>query len=182
MPKKPQILSIQQGCQSQLFHVEQVELQFSNGEHRIYERIRNHTGQTINVVMAIVLQDPDTLLLIREYGVGLDQYHLGFPKGLIDPGESPLQAIKRELQEEIHFAARTVTPLMTFAPSPAFLDSLMQVFVAEDLYPQSLPGDEPEPLDVIPWRINEAEALLAHPEFIDARSIAALLTFLRKRN
>ena len=181
MTEKPQILSIQRECQSHRFNVEQVELKFSNGEQRTFERIRSHIGETINVVMAIPLQDPETLLLIREYGVGLEQYHVGFPKGLIDPGEEPVAAINRELQEEIHFAARKIQPLMTLAPSPAFLDSLMLVFVAEDLYPQSLPGDEPEPLQIVPWKINEADALLDHPEFIDSRSVAALLYFLRLR-
>ena len=181
MGDKPKVLGITKGGQSQRFHVEHVQLQFSNGEERVFERVRSHIGETINVVMAIPLLSDNTMLLVREYGVGLEQYHIGFPKGLIDFGEQPVDAINRELMEEIHYGARKIDPLMTLAPSPAYLDSLMAVFVAQDLYPQQLAGDEPEPLELIEWQLDQADELLKHPEFIDSRSIAALLYFLRQR-
>jgi ADP-ribose diphosphatase len=51
----------------------------------------------------------------------------------------------------------------------------MQLVIAKDLYPEKLQGDEPEPLEVIPWSLDNLEELLVHPEFYEARSIAALL-------
>ncbi len=59
--------------------------------------------------------------------------------------------------------------------APAFFDAKMTIFVAEDLYPEVLPGDEPEPLDVIKWSIHNIDALLAKDDFVEARCIAALL-------
>jgi len=182
MTEKPTILSCQSICQSVLFDVEQVQLRFSNGQHRCFERIRNHTGKTLNSVMALPLIDDDTFLLVREYGVGLERYHIGFPKGLIDPGEEAVAAINREMMEEIHYGSKLITPLITLAPSPAYLDSMMMVFVAKQLYSKELPGDEPEPLEVIPWKIDQVDSLLSHPEFIEARSIAALLYFLKVKH
>ena len=179
MTKNPKILSAEAVCQSRLFNVEQVELEFSNGEQRVFERISSPTDNTLNSVMAIPLLDKDTLLLVREYGVGLEQYHIGFPKGLIDAGEHPQEAVNRELKEEVHYGANRITPLMTLAPSPAYLNSMMAIFVAEDMYPQVLQGDEPEPLEVIQWKLSNIDELLHHPDFIEARSVAALLYFLR---
>jgi ADP-ribose diphosphatase len=55
----------------------------------------------------------------------------------------------------------------------------MSVFVARDLYPESLPGDEPEPLEKVTWPLNDIDNLLAQPDFSEARSVAALLMLLR---
>jgi ADP-ribose diphosphatase len=38
-----------------------------------------------------------------------------------------------------------------------------------------LPGDEPEPLEVVKWSIHDVDALLAKDDFVEARCIAALL-------
>ncbi len=55
----------------------------------------------------------------------------------------------------------------------------MRIVVARDLYEQSLEGDEPEPLEVVTWKLSELDALLERDDFIEARCIAAL--FLAKK-
>ena len=55
----------------------------------------------------------------------------------------------------------------------------MTLFIAEDLYSEQLEGDEPEPLEVIRWPLSQAEELLTHLDFSEARSITALLLALR---
>ena len=59
--------------------------------------------------------------------------------------------------------------------APTFFNSNMDIFVAHDLFPQSLPGDEPEPLEVIEWSMRDIPSLLAREDFNEARSVAALL-------
>lgn len=49
-----------------------------------------------------------------------------------------------------------------------------QVVLAQDLYSQKLVGDEPEEIEVVPWKLSRLANLLAHPECTEARSIAAL--------
>jgi ADP-ribose diphosphatase len=51
--------------------------------------------------------------------------------------------------------------------------------LARDLYPKSLPGDEPEPIEVVPWRLDAIDELLAREDFNEARSVAALFIALR---
>ncbi len=41
----------------------------------------------------------------------------------------------------------------------------MTLFIAEDLYPEKLEGDEPEPLDIVRWPLAQAEELLTHLDF-----------------
>ena len=92
----------------------------------------------------------------------------------IDPGETPLEAAGRELQEEAGFAARKLTLLATLSLLPAYMTHKAQVILAEDLYPQRRPGDEPEPLEVVPWKLSELHLLLARDDVSEGRSIAAL--------
>jgi len=171
MPSPPEILAKRVARDSRFLRVEEVDLAFSNGERRTFERL---TASGQGAVFIVPMRDHDTVLLVREYGVGLDRYELGLPKGRIDPGETALEAANRELQEEAGFAARKLTPLITLSLLPAYMTHKAQVILAEDLYSQSRPGDEPERLDVVPWKLSELPALLARDDVSEGRSIAAL--------
>ncbi|WP_298440609.1 ADP compounds hydrolase NudE [uncultured Ferrimonas sp.] len=175
--EKPEILSNQLVAQSRLFKVEQLELRFSNGERRTYERMR---GGSSGAVMVVPMIDAEHMLLVREYAAGTHSYELGFPKGLIDPGEVAADAANRELQEEIGYGARTLQPLQQVALAPSYFSSKMDIFLAQDLYPSRLQGDEPEPLEVVKWPIADIDGLLAQSDFSESRSITALF-LARKR-
>lgn len=172
----PEILAKQTVAQSRLFAIEALDLRFSNGEHRIYERMKP-SGR--NAVMMVPVTDQGDILLVREYAAGTERYELGFPKGLIDPGETPQQAAERELKEEIGFGAHKLTPLKEVVLAPSYFSSKMTLFIAEQLYSEQLEGDEPEPLEVVRWPLAQAEELLTHLDFSEARSITALLLALR---
>jgi len=156
---------------SRFLRVEQVDLEFSNGEHRTYERLM---GSGLGAVIIVPMRDDDTVLLVREYGVGVDRYELGLPKGRLDRDETVEQGANRELKEEIGFGARHLKILSTLSLSPAYMTSMTHVVLAQDLYPERLQGDEPEELEVVPWKLSELHTLLGHEEVSEGRSIAAL--------
>lgn len=159
-------------AKSRLFAIEQLDLTFSNGVERQYERMM---GSGNGAVMIVPMLDDETLLLVREYCAGTHSYQLGFPKGLIDPGEVAEQAANRELQEEIGYGSKCFHFLSQVMMAPAFFNAKMDIFIASDLYKSALEGDEPEPLEVIQWPINDYKSLLLQPDFKEARSIAALM-------
>ncbi|PHN83848.1 ADP compounds hydrolase NudE [Vibrio splendidus] len=176
---KPEILAQQTVAQSKLFSIESLDLRFSNGVERTYERMKP-SGR--NAVMMVPITEQGDILLVREYAAGTERYELGFPKGLIDPGEQPNEAAIRELKEEIGFGANKLTPLKEVILAPSYFSSKMTLFIAEELYPEKLEGDEPEPLDIVRWPLAQAEELLTHLDFCEARSITALLLALRVLN
>ncbi len=183
MPEKPTILSRTPVCHSRLFAVEAVELQFSNGEKRSFERLKRGNGG--GAVMIVPLADDDTVLLVREYSAGVDRYELGLPKGKVDAGETALQAADRELKEEVGHGAKSLDFLANLTLAPAYLEHGIDVIVARDLYPEKLEGDEPEELEVVPWKLDDISGLLATGECTEARSIAALymtLDYLRAKD
>ncbi len=175
MTRKNQLPTINQRekvAQSRLFAIEQLDLTFSNGEQRQYERI---PGSGRGAVLIVPMLDKDTMLLVREYCAGTHTYELGFPKGLIDPDELPEQAANRELKEEIGYGAEKLTFIHQVAMAPAFFSATMEIFLAQTLYEEKLVGDEPEPLEIVPWKLSNFNELLAQADFNEARSIAALM-------
>jgi len=156
---------------SRLLKVEQLDLEFSNGERRTYEKLRS---SGLGAVIVVPMLDDDTVLLVREYGAGIERYELGLTKGRLDQDETVEQGADRELKEEIGYGAREMHILGTLSLSPSYMSAMTHVVLARDLYPERLVGDEPEELEVVPWKLSELHTLLAHPEVSEGRSIAAL--------
>lgn len=167
---KPQILSVSLIAQSRLFTIESVALRFCNSQERQFERVRFAGAQA---VMVVAIQGQD-LLLIREYAVGIEAYELSFPKGVVDAGESVLEAANRELMEEAGFAARQLIPLRTLTIAPGYFTSQITIVLARDLYVQKRLGDEPESLELQRWPLDSMIQLLDEPCFTEARCISAL--------
>jgi len=169
--KKPEILGAEIVAQSRLFKIEQVHLKFSNQVERQYERMK---GNNRGAVMVVPVLNSETLLLGREYAAGTHSYELGFPKGLIDPGEEAHEAANRELQEEIGYGAAKLTHLMELSLAPGYFASKMQIFIAEELFESQLEGDEPEPIELIQWPLDRWQSLLELEDFSESRSVSAL--------
>jgi len=171
MPKKPIILGTQIVASSRLFEIEEVHLRYSNEQERRFERLR---GKAHGAVMIIPLLDKETILLVKEYGVGLEQYYLSFPTGTIDEDEDTLEAANRELMEETGYGANKLIVLKSLSSSPSYSMRIMNVVLATELYKKRLIGDEPEEIEVVPWKLAKVTDLLQREDFNEARSIAAL--------
>ncbi len=171
MKNKPRILSSQKVASSRLFEVEQLDLEFSNGATVAYERL---CSRSQGAVLVVPMLDDDTVLLIREYAAGVHRYELALPKGRVEPDEDVLGAANRELMEEIGYGAHKLRTLNQFTLAPGYFSHVTDIILAEDLYPQRLVGDEPEPIDVVPWSLGQLDKLLQREDCTEARSIAAL--------
>lgn len=171
MSRKPRVLSARTVARTRLFHIEELELLFANGTQVTYERMR---GSAYGAVLIVPMLDAETVLMIREYAAGTERYELALPKGRIETAEDPLAAANREIMEEVGYGARRLELIKSLSLSPGYLSHMTHVVLAQDLYPQRLPGDEPEAIEVVPCALSELPELVARDELTEGRSIAAL--------
>lgn len=167
----PQVHSRREHRPADLFRVEQLDLEFANGERRVYERL---ISRGLGAVIVAAMPDDDHVLLVREYACGVHRYEMGLPKGRLEAGESLLEGANRELQEECGFAARRLEEIGHLTLAPGYMTHTTHVILARDLHPSRLPGDEPEQLEVITWPLAELHRLVQRDDCTEGRSIAAL--------
>ena len=64
------------------------------------------------------VDEEERILLVRQYRLPAQQYLWELPAGRVDPGETPLQAAKRELMEETGYRAKKWRKWLSFTPAP----------------------------------------------------------------
>lgn len=151
--------------------IEELDLEFANGERRHYHRF---VAQGPGAVIVVPMLDADTCVLVREYAAGVGRYEIGPVKGAIDPGEGVEAAADRELKEEAGYGARALQVIRTLSHSPSYMTHQAYVVLARDLYEERLIGDEPEELERVPWKLSELDRLVQREDVSDGRGIAAL--------
>jgi len=120
-----------------LFWVTEDDAKDSTG-FEIKRSIVRHSGSA--VMMAV--DDKRRILLVRQYRLPARAYLWELPAGKLDPGETALQAGKRELIEETGYRARRWKKLISFFPSPGFVSEKMTIFLAQDVT-----AGEAQPMD-----------------------------------
>jgi ADP-ribose pyrophosphatase len=92
------------------------------------------TGEWCNVV---ALTEDEHFVLVRQWRFGIEGESLEFPGGVVDPGESPLEAAARELGEETGYVARSIESLGFVRANPAMQATRHHMFVATGCTPRA---------------------------------------------
>jgi ADP-ribose pyrophosphatase len=81
-------------------------------------------------VKVIALTNDGTIVLVEQFRHAVERMSLEFPAGVVEPGEEPVQAAQRELEEETGYRARSTELLVEFDPDPAIQANSVQLIVA----------------------------------------------------
>lgn len=104
-----------------------------------WEVVEHAAAVAVLVLRQVAGQDEVLLVSQRRPAVGRETWEL--PAGLIDDGETPEGAAKRELAEEVGLGG-TLTKLAEVFSSPGFTDEKVYLFAATELFASTLAGDE----------------------------------------
>jgi ADP-ribose pyrophosphatase len=129
-------------------------------------------------IAVVALDEQDNVFLVRQFRHAVDRFLLEIPAGGIDPGEEPIDAVRRELQEEIGYFPRKIDKLGGFYATPGYGTEFLHCFVATDLVPARLVAEDTDDIELVCVSPDEIPRLIASGEICDAKSIAALLMFL----
>ena len=134
-------------------------------------------------VNIIAVTKDGQIVMERQYRHGLGNTCYELPCGVIEAGETPLEAAKRELQEETGYAGGEWKEWMTLSPNPATSTNLAHSFLAvgvEKVSGQHL--DATEDIDVYLLSQDEVRELLTENQILQALMAAPLWKYFYEKD
>jgi len=159
-----------------LLHVRRDVVRLPDGSLATREYVM-HPGA---VLIVPVLAD-GRLVVERQYRHPVGKVFVEFPAGKLDPGEAELVTARRELAEETGYVAATWTPLGRIHSVVGYSDEAIDFYVAEGLTHVGDKLDDGEFLEIITMSVDEMLAALDRGEITDAKTVAALLLYARRK-
>ena len=152
-------------------HLVRDEIELPDGSHSVRE-ISLHNGAS-----AVIPILPDgRVIMERQFRYAHDRVMLEIPAGKLNtPDEPPLDAAKRELSEETGITADSYTYLGSVAPSPALLNEVIYIYMAEGLHFGESHLDEGEFLKIEYYSLEKLYNMVMAGEITDAKTQIAIL-------
>ena len=117
-------------------------------------------------VNVIAITKDGQVVLERQYRHGLGKTCYELPCGVIEAGETPLEAAKRELLEETGYASEEWRHLLTVPAQPTIADNYAYIFEARNCHPVSSQHlDETEFLNAVVLTREELESRIQDGRF-----------------
>ncbi|HZT93283.1 MAG TPA: NUDIX hydrolase [Gaiellaceae bacterium] len=130
-------------------------------------------------VAIVAVDGQGYVALVRQLREATRRHLLELPAGTAEPGETPLETARRELQEECGLTGGEWRELAVFWTTPGFCRERMHLFAAEGVQRGEAAPAEDEELELVRWQVSEIGDRL--DEIEDAKTLAGLLLYLTNR-
>ncbi|QZZ21171.1 NUDIX hydrolase [Leptothermofonsia sichuanensis E412] len=168
----PQLLKRRFTYEGRKFGFESARLRLPNRTEGEWECIRHPGG-----ALAVPVTAKGKFVLVRQYRFTVQGRLLEFPAGTLEPNESPLATIQREIEEETGYRSHRWQKLGEFFVAPGYSDEIIYAFLAQDLELLDNPPeqDSDEDLEPVLMTAEEVEKAIHTGDLADAKSITAFL-------
>lgn len=146
------------------------EVELPNGK-RATREVVEHPG----AVAVAALTEKGEIVLVRQFRKPAEEVLLEIPAGKLDPGEKPLDCVRRELMEETGITAECIKPLLSYYTTPGFSNEVIHLFLATGLRRGEAAPDKDEFLEVTYLPLSEALRLVREGKIRDAKTIIGIL-------
>jgi ADP-ribose pyrophosphatase len=172
MPEREKKLSSRQIYSGRAVNVRVDTIEKGSGTETTREVVEHSDS-----IAAVAVDEQGNIILVRQFRHAVGKFLLEIPAGGIDPGEDPLDSVRRELQEEIGYFPQKIERLCGFYATPGYGTEYLHCFLATDLVPARLVAEDTEDIELVRISADEIPRLVTSGDVCDAKSIAALLMF-----
>jgi len=175
--KREKILSTQQIYQGRAVKLRVDRVRKPGGKETTREIVEH--GECVAI---LAVDAEDKVLLVRQFRHAVGKELLEIPAGSVDPGESPAQAVCRELQEETGYFPRKIERLGGFYSAPGYCTEYLHLYLATDLTFSPLQAEDSEDIELVRIPFASITDLITSGKICDAKSIAGLLSISLRRS
>ncbi len=130
----------------------------------------------------IAITEDGRMVLERQYRHALGRVGYEIPAGVVEEGEDPMDAAKRELEEETGYTGGEWTHFMTMSPNPTSMNNLSYTFIAKGVRKTSGQHlDATEDISVLLVQQDDVLQMLRNGDFMQAIQLAALWRYFAER-
>ena len=133
-------------------------------------------------VNIIAITENGEFVMERQYRHGLDKTCYEIAAGVVENGETPLEAARRELEEETGYGGGDWKELMLISGNPSTTSNLTHCFLAEGVKKVSAQHlDSTEDLSVCLLSLDQVRQLLVHDKLRQALMAAPLWKYFAEK-
>lgn len=156
-----------------IINVYKDQVLLENGKETEREVVRHK-----NAAAVVAVNDKGDLLMVQQHRYAIDQKQQELPAGLLDEGETPLVAAKRELLEETGYTAQKWSHLISLYMSPGTHDEKIHIYIATDLEEsgvQNLDEDEILTFGTVP--LKQVLDGIKNGDITDGKTVTGVLMY-----
>ena len=134
-----------------------------------------------DAAIIVPITESNEVVLVRQYRPPLEMMELGPPAGLVEEGERPEEAARRELAEETGYTGGEWEPLGSLASSPSLKDNWAYLFLARGVEETVAPDpDEHELVEVVKVPLEDLRDLIHSGKIVSSSGVAAVMLALER--
>jgi len=134
-----------------------------------------------DAAIIVPITESNEVVLVRQYRPPLEMMELGLPAGLVEEGERPEEAARRELAEETGYTGGEWDPLGSLASSPSLKDNWAYLFLARGVEETAAPDpDEHELVEVVKVPLEDLCGLVHSGKIVSSSGVAAVMLALEQ--
>lgn len=166
------------------------ELKFEGRRFNLVQRIweddnqKQYVRDSVEIAPAAIvlpITEKNEVVFIKQYREVIGEETLELPAGVIESGEMPIQAAKRELEEETGLKADIMEPLIDIYPSCGYSNEKFYLFYAQKLSKGEQRLDDDEHItEVVTIPIEQCIELVKQNYFKHANQNVALMLYYLK--